>query len=215
MDIQQSLFVQIDFFQKGVRNDRLTEADPTGKKHYDNKMFICFTRADGTQWVRPAYPRDFVRYKKQYAAFEAGQSSEPLGVPVSEIKGLTPAEQETLKELGITTLEGLVSSSLQVMKMQGERFVELRQYATGMLKTREGMEDVLLLRQKNAALEAEILRLKTGEEKEAVVKESIEEIESFKASARVRAVDLDDGETASDPFFSQPKRGRPRKDSLD
>jgi len=215
MDIQQSLFVRIDFFNKGVRNDRLTESDPTGKKHYDNKMFICFTRADDTQWVRPAYPRDFVRYKKQFEAFEADQTSDSIGIPVTELKGLTPAEVELLKELGITTIEGLAHSSLQVMKMQGERFVELRQYATATLKTREDMEDVILLKQKNATLEAELLRLKSGEVKEEMVKAEIEAIESAKAAGRPRLAELDNEETADDPFFSPPKRGRPRKDSLD
>lgn len=215
MDIQQSLFVQIDFFTKGVRNDRLTEEDPTGKKHYDNKVYICFTRADSTQWIRPAYPRDYVRYQSQYKAFEDGQRSASIGIPVTELAGLTPAEIETLKELGITTVEGLAQSALQVMKTQGDRFLELRQYAMATLKTRDGMEDLMILKQKNAALEAEILRLKTGEEKKEVVEQAIAEIEAAKVESRHRLATLDSSEEdVEDPFFAPVKRGRPRKDSL-
>lgn len=191
-DMQQSLIVRKEFYPKACRDNFQSEKQK--KPVYINSTYIRFVRADGSEWARPAWERDFQLYKNEYRAYLENKESVATGIPLRELQGVTPAEFETFKELGIVTIEGLAQSSLSQMTDMGERFVALRQYAQTALKTRTDMEQVYLLQQKCEALEVENLRLKSESERAAI------------PTVKARAEDPVDQETAEDPFFSSGKK---------
>ncbi len=157
-----SLIVKTEFFQSAVRNNaKSTKAKPV----YIPRLNLRFTYGDGTKFERPAYERDEEDYKDAFELFKKSQTVITEGTPLADLPGITQVELATLKETGIVTVEGMSKSYLPNIEGLGERYVELRKWATGFLKQRKDMEKVFELQKIIEEKDLEIMRLNKEAEK--------------------------------------------------
>lgn len=203
MVVQTPTIKRIEFFPRAVRNEKVSKE--TGKPKYDPLIFVNFIYSNGENFARPKYDIDEQKYPDEWAAFVANEGIIESGTPIAELHGIVVDEVATLKELGISTIEGLSASQLSSMQDLGERYVQLRSYATSFLKQREDMEELFSLKEKNAALELENMKLK-GEAEKAKMAVKVKDPEAPKV------VEEGDFESVQDPFeITKPvtRRGKP------
>jgi len=205
MVVQTPTIKRIEFFPRAVRNEKVSKE--TGKPKYDPIIFVNFVYSNGENFARPKYDIDEQKYPDEWAAFVANEGIIESGTPIAELHGIVVEEIATLKELGISTVEGLSASQLASMQDLGERYVQLRSYATSFLKQREDMEELFALKEQNAALQLENMQLKGEAEKVKLAAKL--------PDPRFAPVPSDDKfESTDDPFAEEvkkpsPKRGRP------
>lgn len=197
--LQQPLIKRIEFFPKAVRND--AESERQKKPVWDPKIFVNFIYTDDTNFARPKYDIDEKKYPEQWAAFINSKSAPDKGTPITDLQGITVEEVATLKELSIITVEGLSEAYVSSMKDLGERYVQLRNYATSFLKTREDLEEVFTLRQELAAKDLEILRLK-GEPEQIAMAQKI---------VTPKAITVDEDEESTEDPFGEPEAPAKKK----
>lgn len=114
-------------------------------------------------------------YKKQLAAWRAGQDLPPVGSPIRGWGVLSPAQQEMLTSMNILTVEDLALMNDEGMRRIGMGGLELKNKAKGWLAQ---LQDKGPLTQEIAAVKAE----------NAVLKTSLESLEAQVKALREQAV---------------------------
>ena len=164
--MENSLIVRREVYQRAVRNEAKSTLEAPV---YEIKVYINFVRANGDQFSRPLYPKEYDRklsnnppFAVEYEAFLKSQSAVTEGFPIGELIGITVAEVATLKEIGVITVEGLSACPrVQVEGLDSNgRYVQLRDFAVAFLAQRRDMDQLFALKKKNEELEIENLRLK-------------------------------------------------------
>lgn len=108
--------------------------------------------------VSPAKEKDFAQYPNEYRAFLNKQEQKPVGTPIDNLAGLTPAQKENLKARKVETLERLAECSQTVLSEIGYGALDLQTRAKEYLQqSKSGNDEELKATQeKNKELEAKI-----------------------------------------------------------
>lgn len=121
------------------------------------------------------------RWPDQYKAFKEGQEVPLDGYPIEQWPQVSRAEVDTLKSLGVRTVEDLVGAPEENIRRAGSSFLNLKYKATEFIKN-HGSEQ-----QKIAELEDENEELKKRLDKlEALVSQPLTEPQKPKMKAKAK-----------------------------
>lgn len=117
-----------EFYMRPVVDGVATkEAGRTITKDVPHIKIIQPGESQHSVYNQPATNQDTQRFPKQWAAFQAGQSQEVIGSPLSLLFPQSPATVENLKHCGVRTIEQLAGANdtaLQGMGMGARSFQE-------------------------------------------------------------------------------------------
>jgi len=97
-----------------------------------------------------------MRFQAQVNRYRASQPQVVEGTPLSETTFLNPAEQATLRALGVYTVEQLAAMSGQPLKNLGPNGLEQQQKAEKYLNRASGMAEVTTLAAENVRLKQSV-----------------------------------------------------------
>lgn len=149
-----SLFVQ--FYMRPLLDEE--ESKKLGRAIYKDTEFVkIMVPGDKSTMIdRPIriIEDEAARFPRQYAAFKAGHEDQVVGTPIALMPGLSPAQVEEYKFLGLRTIEQLANAKDDVtLRVMG--LVEVREKAKKMLLLLEGKADA----ERDAVREERISRL--------------------------------------------------------
>lgn len=147
-----------------------------GYPYFEDKVFFEIIKVGGQQITRPADDAYVVMLKQQasdnsdkersafadlcvktYEAFMRGEEHKVEGLPVGEWGMITRSEAESLKRMGVATVEQLATSPELLIERMGNRGDILRRKARAFLEAAKGdgkiVEELEMLRKKVETLE--------------------------------------------------------------
>ena len=136
-----SQIVSTFLYTEGVRN----HLNSTRKNIpcYDDKLYICFRRSDGSEFRRPFYEIDKKKYPGAWKDWQSGTRAAKIGTSLNEMSGITPGEIKTLEELSIDSIEELSAVAKQRLLPLGERFLLLRTVAQNWMHKRDELKKLI------------------------------------------------------------------------
>lgn len=131
-----------------------------GRPIFTDREYVEIVAAGNANNIirRPATDMDKDRFRRQYAAFKAGDHEQIIGTPLSEVPWLTRTQVEELMYRKIRTLEALAEVSDQNCNAPG--MYNLRTKAQEWLKKAEGAKPFTAIMKKMEEMEKQIEQLK-------------------------------------------------------
>lgn len=166
-EADQKLFVQFNYHPH-KNEEKTAEA---GRPIYEDRVYVMIIVPGDKDSIvhRPAYPRDFERFPKQYQAFQNKSADAIIGTPLSSLTWLSASQVKELEYFGIRTVEHLATVNdnvagkfhgLQSLKQRAADFVAAAKDAAPMLEMRKQLEQrdeqLAILQKQMAELMAKI-----------------------------------------------------------
>ena len=157
--------IVVQFHKKTVQN--VTKSTEAGRPIFEEKVYIRKIAPGGKNNIvdRPMREKDKMEFRKQWEAFEAGNTEEMAeGTPLSECPAISRSQAEELRFFKIFTVEQLIDApdtvsmmGINMLKDKAKQFIAL---AEGKSVNEKMLEEELAERDKQMAdMQAQLAEL--------------------------------------------------------